>query len=72
MSALVLVSPLAGWSTPLEEVPDPVFAGRMLGDGVAIDPLGSTLYAPCEGEVVLLPETRHAITLRTAQGLEVL
>ncbi len=72
MSALVLVSPLAGWSAPLEEVPDPVFAGRMLGDGVAIDPLGSTLYAPCEGEVVLLPETRHAITLRTAEGLEVL
>ncbi len=72
MRALVLRSPLAGWSTPLEEVPDPVFAGRMLGDGVAIDPLGSTLYAPCEGEVVLLPETRHAITLRTAQGLEVL
>jgi phosphocarrier protein FPr/phosphocarrier protein len=72
MSALVLVSPLAGWSTPLDEVPDPVFAGRMLGDGVAIDPLGATLYAPCEGEVVLLPATRHAVTLRTAQGLEVL
>ncbi|MHB1829205.1 MAG: phosphoenolpyruvate--protein phosphotransferase [Steroidobacteraceae bacterium] len=72
MSALVLVSPLAGWSTPLEEVPDPVFAGRMLGDGVAIDPLGSTLHAPCDGEVVLLPETRHAVTLRTARGLEVL
>ena len=72
MSALVLVSPLAGWSTPLEEVPDTVFAGRMLGDGVAIDPLGSTLYAPCDGDVVLLPETRHAVTLRTARGLEVL
>jgi phosphocarrier protein FPr/phosphocarrier protein len=72
MSELVLVSPLAGWSTPLEEVPDPVFAGRMLGDGVAIDPLGSTLHAPCDGEVVLLPETRHAVTLRTARGLEVL
>lgn len=72
MSALALAAPLQGWSAPLEEVPDPVFAGRMLGDGVAIDPLGSTLYAPCEGRVVLLPETRHAITLRTAEGIDVL
>ncbi len=72
MSSLVLVSPLMGWSAPLEEVPDPVFSGRMLGDGVAIDPLGSTLHAPCDGEVVLVPATRHAVTLRTAAGHEIL
>ena len=72
MSELVLLSPLHGWSTPLEEVPDPVFAGRMLGDGVAIDPLGSTLYAPCTGQVVALPETRHAVTIRSAPGLDIL
>jgi hypothetical protein len=35
---LELLSPLEGWCTPLEDLPDPVFAGRMLGDGVAIDP----------------------------------
>ena len=49
MSKLTLLAPLAGWSTPLEEAPDAVFAGRMLGDGLAIDPTGSTLYAPCDG-----------------------
>lgn len=72
MSDLVLRSPLEGWSTPLDEVPDPVFSGRMLGEGLAIDPLGTTLHAPCDGQVLALPATRHAITLRTAQGLDVL
>lgn len=72
MSERVLRSPLRGWSAPLEEVPDPVFAGRMLGDGVAIDPLEGTLYAPCDGQVALLPATRHAITLRTVAGTDIL
>ena len=72
MSELVLLAPLSGWSAPLEEVPDPVFSGRMLGDGVAIDPLGETLCAPCAGQIVTLPETRHAVTLRTDQGVDVL
>ena len=72
MSERVLCSPLRGWSAPLEEVPDPVFAGRMLGDGVAIDPLEGTLFAPCDGQVAVLPATRHAVTLRTATGVDVL
>src|SRR6185437_6196360 len=69
---LVLVAPLAGWSTPLAEAPDPVFSGRMLGDGLAIDPTGFTLHAPCDGEIVALPESRHAVTLRTAFGADIL
>ena len=72
MSNLTLVAPLAGWSTPLEESPDEVFAGRMLGDGLAIDPTGSTLYAPCDGELVGIPATKHAVTVRTPQGTEIL
>ncbi|MGC8517685.1 MAG: phosphoenolpyruvate--protein phosphotransferase [Steroidobacteraceae bacterium] len=72
MTERVLRAPLRGWSTPLEEVPDPVFAGRMLGDGVAIDPLDGTLFAPCDGQVAVLPATRHAITLRTAAGEDIL
>ena len=72
MSKLILVAPLAGWSTPLDEAPDAVFAGRMLGDGLAIDPTGATLHAPCDGELIAVPASRHAITLRTAQGAEIL
>jgi len=67
-----LLAPLAGWSTPLEEAPDEVFASRLLGDGLAIDPTSATLCAPCDGELIVIAAARHAVTLRTAQGCEVL
>jgi phosphocarrier protein FPr/phosphocarrier protein len=70
--AITLVAPLAGWSTQLDEAPDEVFANRMLGDGVAIDPTEGTLFAPCDGEVLVLPASRHAVTLRAAPGCEIL
>jgi phosphocarrier protein FPr/phosphocarrier protein len=72
MSNLVLVAPLEGWSAPLEEVPDAVFAGRLLGDGIAIDPTGATLHAPCDGEVITIPPQKHAVTLRAPNGAHVL
>ncbi len=72
MSKVILVAPLAGWSTPLDEAPDAVFAGRMLGDGLAIDPTGTTLHAPCDGELIAVPASKHAITLRSRVGAEIL
>ena len=69
---ITLLAPLAGWSTPLEEAPDAVFAGRMLGEGVAIDPTAGTLYAPCDARIIVLPASRHAVTLRTKEGCEIL
>ena len=71
-ATIALQAPLAGWCAPLEEVPDPVFAGRMAGDGVAIDPTSNVLHAPCDGEVVLMPGAKHALNLRTASGAEIL
>jgi phosphotransferase system HPr (HPr) family protein len=68
---LRLVSPLAGWSAPLAQTPDPAFAEGMLGDGVAIDPTGSELCAPCDGEVISIAASRHAIAMR-AGGIEIL
>jgi phosphoenolpyruvate-protein phosphotransferase len=70
--SLILLAPLAGWSTPLDEIPDPVFAGRMLGDGLAVDPTDATLHAPCDGEVIALPDSKHAVTLRGDGGAEIL
>jgi phosphocarrier protein FPr/phosphocarrier protein len=72
MSSLVLVSPLQGWSTPLDEAPDPVFAGRLLGDGLAIDPTSPVLCAPCAGTVISVAAAKHAVSLRAANGLEIL
>jgi multiphosphoryl transfer protein len=70
--AIALLAPLAGWSAPLDEAPDAVFAGRMLGDGLVIDPTAGTLHAPCDGEIVALAPSRHAVTLRTAGGCQIL
>lgn len=67
-SALQLLAPLSGWVLPLAEIPDAVFAGGMAGDGVAIDPTGHALHAPCDGAVVLMGNARHALTLRTRGG----
>jgi phosphocarrier protein FPr/phosphocarrier protein len=72
MSELTLFAPLTGWSAPLDEVPDEVFAQRMLGDGVAIDPTGDSLHAPCDGEVISIAASRHAIALRAVNGAEIL
>jgi glucose-specific phosphotransferase system IIA component len=67
-SLMELVAPLDGWVLPLAEVPDPVFAAAMAGDGVAIDPTGESLHAPCDGVVVLMGGARHALTLRSRAG----
>ncbi|MFL9839973.1 phosphoenolpyruvate--protein phosphotransferase [Sphingomonas sp. ST-64] len=70
--ALIITSPLRGWAAPLDQVPDPVFADRMMGDGVAIHPLGDTVCAPCDGEIVALHESAHAVSLRSDEGAELL
>lgn len=70
--SLMLQAPVAGIVVPLTAVPDPVFASLALGDGIAIDPLGECLHAPCEAEVVQCARTHHAITLRTDTGIELL
>ena len=70
--AITLAAPLAGWSTSLDETPDAVFAGRMMGDGVAIDPTAGVLHAPCDGELVVVAAAHHAVTLRTAAGCQIL
>ena len=57
---------LAGTVVPLEQVPDPVFAGRMMGDGLAIEPpadVPQTLRAPCAGTIVQLHASHHACFL---------
>ncbi|WP_334004427.1 phosphoenolpyruvate--protein phosphotransferase [Sphingomonas aerolata] len=72
MAPILLSAPMQGWALPIDQVPDAVFADRMLGDGVAIDPTGDGLYAPCDATVLTLLDSGHAITLRTAEGAEIL
>ena len=72
MTRLAILAPLAGWSAPLSEIPDAVFAQAMLGEGAAIDPLSREMRAPCDGEVISIAAARHAVALRAATGAEVL
>jgi phosphocarrier protein len=69
---LILSAPLSGPVLTLANVPDAVFASGAMGDGIAIDPLNDTLYAPCAGEVIHVARSRHAVTLRADNGAELL
>lgn len=69
---LKLVAPLSGVMVPLETVPDPVFAQKMVGDGICIDPVSSELLAPIAGTIVDLQKANHALTIRGEYGIEVL
>lgn len=70
--SVTLTAPLTGVLVPIETVPDPVFAEKMVGEGVSIDPLSNLLVAPCDGEVIHLHPSHHALTVRNAEGMEVL
>jgi multiphosphoryl transfer protein len=72
VTALEIIAPFDGWCAPLDEVPDPVFAGRLLGDGLAIDPTSGIVTAPCEGEIITLPDSGHAVSIRSLHGIDVL
>ncbi|AUT70056.1 phosphoenolpyruvate--protein phosphotransferase [Paraburkholderia hospita] len=69
---IVLLAPMTGPVVPLAKVPDPVFSGGMFGDGIGIDPLEGKLVAPCDGVVMHLARTGHAVTIATAEGAEIL
>lgn len=68
-----LKSILDGTVIPLEEVPDEVFSQKIMGDGIAIEPSGSVVYAPADGEItVVMEETGHACGMKLKNGLEIL
>ena len=63
---------MSGEIVKLEDVPDPVFAGKMIGDGLAIDPVDGEVFAPCAGKVVQVFPTKHALGIHTKEGVDVL
>lgn len=67
-----LTAPLSGVLVPLEDVPDPVFAQKMVGDGISIDPTSDELLAPLSGKVTQLHRANHAVTITGDNGLQVL
>lgn len=67
-----LSSPLVGEMIPLENVEDPVFSSGAMGKGVAVEPTEGVVYAPFDGEVSILFPTKHAIGLKSDDGIELL
>lgn len=65
-------APAEGRVVELEEVSDPVFSGKLMGDGYALRPTSNDIYAPVAGEVVMVANTNHAVGIKTEEGLEVL
>ena len=72
MQKVILKAPLSGVIYPIEQVPDPVFSQKMVGDGLSIDPTDSTLFAPIDGTVTQIHSALHAVTLTHSSGLEVM
>lgn len=69
---LKLYAPMEGEIIPLEEVADPVFSEKMMGDGIAIMPTNGTVLAPADGIIIQIAPTKHAIGIRTEDGAEIL
>jgi len=67
-----IYAPMNGKIVPLEEVPDPVFNQKMMGEGIAIMPSEGKVISPIEGTVVQVPETKHAVGLKANDGTEIL
>ncbi|MCR6110563.1 PTS glucose transporter subunit IIA [Bacillus sp. A301a_S52] len=67
-----LLSPVNGELVPLSEVPDPTFSKQMMGDGIAVMPSDGRIVAPVHGEVIQVFPTKHAIGLKTVNGIEIL
>ena len=69
---VTIVSPVKGKAVSITEVPDQVFAEKMLGDGIAVIPENGNFLCPVDGEVASVAESLHAIGFNTDDGLEVL
>ncbi len=65
-------SPVDGQVIDISEVPDEVFSQKMVGDGVAVKPVGDTFCAPVDGVVSKIFSTNHAFSIKSDKDLEVM
>lgn len=69
---LVISSPLSGKIIQITDVPDPVFSGKMMGDGCAVIPEDGKIYAPVDGTLTTVAPTKHAYGFTTDDGVDIL
>ena len=72
VNTIVVSSPITGMAGDITTCPDEGFAGKMMGDGAVVTPTEGTVYAPADGEVEFIFETKHAIGFQTDSGIPML
>ncbi|NRT36464.1 PTS system beta-glucosides-specific IIC component [Clostridium beijerinckii] len=65
-------APLEGELIPLSEVKDDVFSNKLIGEGFAIIPSIGELYAPIDGTIEMVFETKHSLAMKSEDGTEIL
>lgn len=68
----VLGSPAKGKAVDLKEVNDPTFNSGMLGQGIAVIPSEGKFFAPADGEIAMVFDTLHAVSMNASNGAEIL
>ena len=66
-----IMMPVTGKLLRLEEVPDPIFSMKLIGDGFAIDPKKNILISPIKGMILTISKTSHSITIRGLDGFDI-
>ncbi|TJX68883.1 PTS glucose transporter subunit IIA [Soehngenia saccharolytica] len=69
---IIIKSPITGEIIGINEVPDKVFSGKLVGDGIGILPQDSYVYSPVNGEIVQIAPQKYAIGFRTKENVEIL
>ncbi len=70
--AITLYSHMNGTAVKLEDVEDEVFSQKILGEGAAVEPSEGKLYAPCDGKIDSVFDTKHAVNMVSSEGVEIL
>lgn len=65
-------NPIKGTIIPVEEIPDEVFARKMMGDGFGIIPEDSMVYSPVDGTIIKVFKTKHVLLIKSVQGLDLI
>ena len=70
--SIIIKSPVVGRCFDISEIPDEVFSTKMLGNGIGFESTEGILYAPVDGEILQVFPTKHAMLLKSKEGIEIL
>ena len=71
-NGVTISTPVDGNIIDISKVPDPTFSEKILGDGFAVEPSNGSFYAPADGEIIMVFDTLHAISLDATNGATIL